>query len=500
MFDIVNFLKNLLYNMLAIFSFSRKKLSNKLSIYVKSNTGSTLSVDLEPHMDIKDVKEIVAPQLGLAPDELKIIFAGKELSDTITISECDLGQQSIIHAVKARPTIPSSPSKSFQANGKRRLNSIISEESPEEPYPAGSSKPLCETMSDLELTEVNERTPGTNSAQSEPPAERRKANFFVYCSQCEKVCTGKLRVRCGICRSGAFTVHRDPESWDDVLKKKRITGHCENFEVPCVENEAGDPPFTEFYFKCAEHSSGGETDFAAPLNLIKTNHKDIPCIACTDTSDTVLVFPCAAGHVSCLDCFRQYCVSRLLERQFLEHPTQGGYTLRCPVGCDASYIEDVHHFKLLSKEQYDRYQRFATEEYVLRNGGVLCPQPGCGMGLLVDADCRRVQCQNGCGFVFCRSCLQGYHIGECLETVTASLGTASGYSIDPLRASEARWDEASKIAIKVTTKPCPQCRTATERDGGCMHMVCTRSGCGYEWCWVCQTPWTRDCMAAHWFG
>lgn len=86
MFDIVNFLKNLLYNMLAIFSFSRKKLSNKLSIYVKSNTGSTLAVDLEPHMDIKDVKEIVAPQLGLAPDELKIIFAGKELSDTITIS------------------------------------------------------------------------------------------------------------------------------------------------------------------------------------------------------------------------------------------------------------------------------------------------------------------------------------------------------------------------------------------------------------------------------
>ncbi|KAL1401893.1 hypothetical protein pipiens_019930 [Culex pipiens pipiens] len=250
MFDIVNFLKNLLYNMLAIFSFSRKKLSNKLSIYVKSNTGSTLSVDLEPHMDIKDVKEIVAPQLGLAPDELKIIFAGKELSDTITISECDLGQQSIIHAVKARSAIPSSPSKNFQANGKRRLNSIISEESPEEP---------------------------------EPPAERRKANVFVYCSQCEKVCTGKLRVRCGICRSGAFTVHRDPESWDDVLKKKRITGHCENYEVPCVENEAGDPPFTEFYFKCAEHSSGGETDFAAPLNLIKTNHKDIPCIACTDT-------------------------------------------------------------------------------------------------------------------------------------------------------------------------------------------------------------------------
>lgn len=88
------------------------------------------------------------------------------------------------------------------------------------------------------------------------------------------------------------------------------------------------------------------------------------------------------------------------------------------------------------------------------------------------------------------------------------------------RAADARWDEASKVTIKVISKPCPQCRTPTERagtniecqffffffiktskiSGGCMHMVCTRSGCGFEWCWVCQTEWTRDCMGAHWFG
>lgn len=185
----------------------------------------------------------------------------------ISFQECDLGQQSIIHAVKAR-TLPKKI-----ANGKILLETPISEEAPEEPV---STKPLCETLTDLQMTEVNEK-PGS------PARERRRAHFFVYCSQCEKVCTGKLRVRCGICKSGAFTVHRDPACWDDVLKKKRITGHCENYEIPCVENELGDPPFTEFYFKCSEHSSGGEKDFAAPLNLIKTNHKDIPCIACTDT-------------------------------------------------------------------------------------------------------------------------------------------------------------------------------------------------------------------------
>jgi hypothetical protein len=35
--------------------------------------------------------------------------------------------------------------------------------------------------------------------------------------------------------------------------------------------------------------------------------------------------------------------------------------------------------------------------------------------------------------------------------------------------------------------------------GGCMHMVCTRARCGYHWCWVCQTEWTRECMSNHWF-
>jgi len=45
------------------------------------------------------------------------------------------------------------------------------------------------------------------------------------------------------------------------------------------------------------------------------------------------------------------------------------------------------------------YERFATEEYVLNNGGVLCPQPNCGAGILVDDDCDKVSCTNGCGVI-----------------------------------------------------------------------------------------------------
>lgn len=39
---------------------------------------------------------------------------------------------------------------------------------------------------------------------------------------------GKLRVRCKGCGNGAFTVHADPQSWEDVLEPNRITGECLN--------------------------------------------------------------------------------------------------------------------------------------------------------------------------------------------------------------------------------------------------------------------------------
>lgn len=68
--------------------------------------------------------------------------------------------------------------------------------------------------------------------------------------------------------------------------------------------------------------------------------------------------------------------------------------------------------------------------------------------------------------MFCRRCLQGYHIGNCEEVTDANNDASScSYSVDPSKAADARWDEASKVTIKVLTKPCPQCRTPTERDG-----------------------------------
>lgn len=75
-----------LAKMFEFFSFAKRTaISNGLGVYVKTNTGNTVYVELDPKWDIGSVKDIVAGKIGIAADELKIIFAGKELQDNVTI-------------------------------------------------------------------------------------------------------------------------------------------------------------------------------------------------------------------------------------------------------------------------------------------------------------------------------------------------------------------------------------------------------------------------------
>lgn len=280
---------------------------------------------------------------------------------------------------------------------------------------------------------------------------------------------------------------------------------CATPECSALSSEC----YAEFYFKCGSHVTTGEDDVSVPLYMIRANLPGVVCLSCGDITTPVIVFQCEASHVMCLDCFITYCLSNLSERQFT-HDAVLGYTLPCPVKCPDSLITEVHHFRLLGEEQYTRYQHWATEEAVLAAGGVLCPRPGCGHGLLPDPDCVRITCVGGCGFVFCRLCLQEYHTGDCWQTgggeepsSLSSLPASATFSVNAARSAGgrvARWDVASAAAIQSLTKPCPKCKTPTERSGGCMHMVCTRASCRFNWCWVCHTEWTRDCMASHWFG
>ncbi|CAL8367461.1 unnamed protein product [Gadus morhua 'NCC'] len=227
--------------------------------------------------------------------------------------------------------------------------------------------------------------------------------------------------------------------------------------------------------------------------------------ACTDVLSPVLVFQCADRHVICLECFRGYCLTRLNDRQFIHHPLIG-YSLPCAAGCPDSLIKELHHFRVLGNEQYMRYHGYGAEECLLQMGGVLCPRAGCGAGLIPQAPpTQRVECEKinglGCGLVFCRDCKEEYHEGECHMAASCSGDAATQcFVVDEGALQRSRWELASRNIIRETTKPCPQCGVPVEKNGGCMHMVCPRTQCSSEWCWICSVPWNRDCMANHWFG
>lgn len=50
-----------------------RRISNLPLIFVKTNTGATVPVGLDPKWEVRDVKEFVAPKLGTTPEEVSHI-------------------------------------------------------------------------------------------------------------------------------------------------------------------------------------------------------------------------------------------------------------------------------------------------------------------------------------------------------------------------------------------------------------------------------------------
>ena len=50
-----------------------------------------------------------------------------------------------------------------------------------------------------------------------------------------------------------------------------------------------------------------------------------------------------------MDCFKEYCQTKLTSRQFIQKPSIG-YTLLCPNHCEGSEVREMHHFRMLGKE------------------------------------------------------------------------------------------------------------------------------------------------------